>query len=249
MRILISNDDGVYAPGINMLNEALSEIATTQVIAPDRDRSAASKSLTLLAPVRPRGLENGFIAVDGTPTDCIHLGLTALMEEKPDMVVSGINAGPNLGDDVLYSGTVAAATEGRFLGFPAVATSLCGRGDHYESAGRVVQELIQRLISNPLPSDTILNVNIPDLPYDSIKGFQVTRLGRRHQSESMIPTTDPRGNRVYWVGPAGPEEDAGPGTDFHAIKNGYVSVTPLDMDLTRYSTMDDLKTWAEGLKS
>ena len=248
MNILISNDDGVYAPGLKALYNALAPIAKqTSVIAPDRDRSAASKSLTLSSPIRPRVLDNGFIAVDGTPADCVHLGLTELLEEKPDMVVSGINGGSNLGDDVWYSGTVAAATEGRSLGSPSIAFSLVGNGDYYETAGRAAHDILQHLVKNPLPADTILNVNIPDLPYDQIKGYQVTRLGSRHQSEKMIQTTDPRGQRIYWVGPAGPEQDAGPGTDFDAIKKKFISLTPLEIDLTKYESLESLQDWAKEL--
>lgn len=250
MNILISNDDGVYAPGIRALFDALKPIAKEiTVIAPDRDLSAVSKSLTLSAPVRPRVLDNGFVSLDGTPTDCIHLGLTTWLKTKPDMIVSGINAGENLGDDVLYSGTVAAATEGRFLGFPSLATSLVGNnGKHYDSAGRVIRNIIQGLITRPLSKDTILNINIPDLPYEQIKGYKVTRLGRRHQAKSMIKAVDPRGQQVYWIGPTGEEQDAGPGTDFHAVKEGFVSLTPLEIDLTRYNYLEPLENWAKGLE-
>lgn len=252
MKILLSNDDGVYAPGIRALEEELSAIAKIEVVAPDRDRSAASKSLTLSKPIRPRVLDNSFVSVDGTPADCVHYALTAYLKEQPDMVVAGINAGANLGDDVMYSGTVAAATEGRYLGLPSLATSLVSlendrEGDNYSAAAKVVKEVISYLLSNPLPSDTILNINIPDLPYEEIQGFEVTRLGQRHKSEPMIEYTDPRGHKVFWVGTSGKEQDAGPGTDFYAISQGMVSITPLEIDLTRYESIDPLKEWAENL--
>ena len=250
MKILVTNDDGVYAPGIIALSQALSEIAEVIVVAPDRDRSTASKSLTLKAPIRKRVLDNGFVCVQGTPTDCVHLALMGLMADNPpDMIVAGINAGANLGDDVLYSGTVAAATEGRFLGYPAVATSLVGDLDnkHYVNAAQLIKNIVLNIQHNPLPQDSILNVNIPGLSADAIKGYQVTRLGQRHQSEAMIQAQDPRGETVYWVGPPGKEQDAGEGTDFHAIREGYVSITPLQMDLTRYDQMETVSHWVDGL--
>jgi 5'-nucleotidase len=244
MNILISNDDGYQAPGIQALATALGEIATIHVVAPDRDRSGASNSLTLDTPVRARRATNGFTFVDGTPTDCVHLAITGLLEQEPDMVVSGINSGANLGDDVLYSGTVAAAMEGRFLGLPAIAVSLAtDHATHYETAARVSVELVRRVLSGALPADTILNVNVPDVPWDELQGMQATRLGHRHKSEPVVAMQDPRGRKVYWVGPAGSEQDAGPGTDFHAIRSGFVSVTPLDVDLTRYDAMDRLASW------
>jgi 5'-nucleotidase len=244
MDILISNDDGYRSPGIQALASALAEISTIHVVAPDRDRSGASNSLTLDTPIRARRAENGFTFVDGTPTDCVHLAITGLLEEEPDMVVAGINSGANLGDDVLYSGTVAAAMEGRFLGLPAIAVSLATeRAQHYETAARVSVELVRRVLSGALPADTILNVNVPDVPWNELQGMQATRLGHRHKSEPVIAMQDPRGRPVYWVGPAGSEQDAGPGTDFHAIRSGYVSVTPLDVDLTRYDAMDELASW------
>ncbi|MEQ6340446.1 MAG: 5'/3'-nucleotidase SurE [Gammaproteobacteria bacterium] len=248
MRILLSNDDGYLAPGLICLAEVLQEIAEVTVIAPDRDRSGASNSLTLSRPIRATLAERGFLRVDGTPTDCVHLAITGLLEHEPDMVISGINAGANLGDDVIYSGTVAAAMEGRFLGFPALAVSLAGHDlRHYETAARVVKELLGRLQHDPLPADTILNVNVPDVPWDQLEGFEATRLGHRHKSEPVIRATDPRGREVFWVGPAGPEQDAGPGTDFHAIKNRRVSITPIQVDLTRYAALDTVASWLEGL--
>jgi 5'-nucleotidase len=244
MNILISNDDGYQSTGIRLLAEALSRMATINVVAPDRDRSGASNSLTLDNPIRATRADNGFISVDGTPTDCVHLAITGLLEQEPDMVVAGINAGANMGDDVLYSGTVAAAMEGRFLGFPAIAVSLASEGaNHYETAAQVTVELVQRVMSGALPADTILNVNVPDLPLDRLAGMQATRLGHRHKSEPVIETQDPRGRPIYWVGPAGSEQDAGPGTDFHAVRTGHVSVTPLDVDLTRYDALNDLSSW------
>lgn len=247
MHILVSNDDGYQSAGLVALAEILSETARITVVAPDRDRSGASNSLTLERPLRATLQPNGFIAVDGTPTDCVHLAITGLLDEEPDMVVSGINLGPNLGDDVLYSGTVAAATEGRFLGFPAVAVSIASfQPRHLETAGRAVQVLIQRLISHPLPADTILNVNVPDLPWEEVRGFQAVRLGHRHKAEPVTKASDPRGRPIYWVGPAGPEQDAGPGTDFHALREGYIAVTPLQIDLTRYDALSTVGGWLEG---
>lgn len=248
MRILISNDDGYLAPGLICLAAALREVAEITVIAPDRDRSGASNSLTLSRPVRATPAENGFLRVDGTPTDCVHLAITGLLDYEPDMVVSGINAGANLGDDVLYSGTVAAAMEGRFLGFPALAVSLAGHELlHYATAARAVINLLGRLRSDPLPADTILNVNVPDVPWEHIEGFEATRLGHRHKSAPVIKSLDPRGREIYWVGPAGPEQDAGPGTDFYAIKNRRVSITPIQVDLTRYTALDKVASWLAGL--
>ena len=244
MHILISNDDGYQSRGIRALADALATIATVRVVAPDRDRSGASNSLTLDSPIRARADANGYTCVDGTPTDCVHLAITGLLDQEPDMVVAGINAGSNLGDDVLYSGTVAAAMEGRFLGLPALAISLAGdRPSHYDTAARVALELVQRVTSGTLPADTILNVNVPDLPWEQLRGMQATRLGHRHKSEPVVKMNDPRGRTVYWVGPAGSEQDAGPGTDFHAVRSGYVSITPLDVDLTRYAAMDKLASW------
>lgn len=230
MNILLSNDDGYQAPGLKALAESLATIADIKVVAPERDRSGASNSLTLDVPLRMRELDNGFISVDGTPTDCVHLAITGLLEAEPDMVVAGINSGANLGDDVLYSGTVAAATEGRFLGLPAMAISMTSSNPHhYETGARVALELVKRLQAHPLAADTIINVNVPDLPYDQLKGYQAVRLGHRHKAEPVIKTSDPRGRTIYWVGPAGAEQDAGPGTDFHAVREGYVAVTPLQV--------------------
>lgn len=245
MDILLSNDDGYQARGLQALATTLADMASIHVVAPERDRSGASNSLTLDSPLRARTGSNGYTFVDGTPTDCVHLAITGLLEQEPDMVVAGINAGANMGDDVLYSGTVAAAMEGRFLGFPAIAVSLAAtdRPTHYETAARITLDLVKRVMAGVLPADTILNVNVPDLPWADIKGIQATRLGHRHKSEPVVEDKDPRGRSVYWVGPAGAEQDAGPGTDFHAIRTGYVSVTPLDVDLTRYDAIDGLASW------
>jgi len=244
LHILLSNDDGYLAPGLEILADSLRENAELTVVAPDRNRSAASNSLTLERPIRAQQAENGFYKVDGTPTDCVHLAITGLLKKEPDMVISGPNDGPNMGDDVLYSGTVAAATEGRFLGYPAIAVSMCSyEPEHYESAAIAVTKLLLSIADSALPKDTILNVNVPDLPWHDIKGFKATRLGARHKSEGVIIDKDPRGVPVYWVGPPGDEQDAGEGTDFHATKNGFVSVTPLQIDLTRYDSLKNLTTW------
>lgn len=248
MHILLSNDDGYEAPGIVCLAQALASIARLTVVAPDRNRSGASNSLTLENPIRAHTMANGVIRVDGTPTDCVHLAITGLLSQEPDMVVSGINAGANLGDDVLYSGTVAAAMEGRFLGLPAIAVSMVGHAPvNYATAAQCVVRLVQHLVQHPLPVDTILNVNVPDRPYAQLAGYQTTRLGHRHKAEPVVKTQDPRGRDIYWVGPAGEEADAGPGTDFHAIRQGFVSVTPLHVDLTRYAAMQELQTWLSGV--
>ncbi len=248
MRILISNDDGYRAPGLACLASTLSRHARISVVVPDRDRSGASNSLTLENPIRISELDNGFIRVNGTPTDCVHLAITGLLEEEPDMVVSGINAGANLGDDVLYSGTVAAAMEGRFLGFPAMAVSLAGQEcQHFETAARVVEKMLAHLQSEPLPADIILNVNVPDVPWERLAGLRVTRLGHRHKAEPVIRMMDPRGKPIYWVGPSGPEQDAGEGTDFHAVRNRFASVTPLQVDLTRHSALGMMEEWIKGM--
>ena len=251
MRVLVSNDDGVDAPGIRVLAEGLRAAGhEVLIVAPDRDRSGASNSLTLDAPVRVQQLDGSTWRVYGTPTDCVHVAITGMLEVEPDIVVSGINNTANLGDDVIYSGTVAAAMEGRFLGLPAVAVSLQTvdhTGKHYETAARAVVEIISRLRVDPLPADTILNVNVPDLPWAEVRGFEVTRLGNRHRAEGCIAQRDPRGNQVYWIGPAGREQDSGPGTDFHAVRNGYISITPIQVDLTRYQALEKVASWVGGL--
>jgi 5'-nucleotidase len=250
MKILISNDDGYMAEGIRALAEAMSSLGDITVVAPDRNRSGASNSLTLENPLRVNKLDNGVYRVEGTPTDCVHLAITGLLEEEPDMVISGINAGANLGDDVLYSGTVAAAMEGRFLGLPAIAISLNGHtAEHFETAAWVAKKIVAQLQHSSLPADTILNVNVPDLPISEIIGFESTRLGRRHKAEPVIKELDPRGRPMYWVGPAGEEEDAGPGTDFNAINRGAVSVTPLQIDLTQYDAIDGVANWLQGVSN
>ncbi|MDZ7749564.1 MAG: 5'/3'-nucleotidase SurE [Halofilum sp. (in: g-proteobacteria)] len=244
MHVLISNDDGFRAPGLAALADALAGIARCTVVAPDRDRSGASNSLTLSHPLRAQRQDNGHIAVEGTPTDCVHLGINGLLDEAPEMVVTGVNAGANMGDDVHYSGTVAGAMEGRFLGLPAIAFSLAGSDlRHYDTAARVARTLIDRLQAAPLPPDTILNVNVPDCPHAELRGWRVTRLGNRHRSEPVIVTHDPRGRRCYWIGPPGAEQDAGPGTDFDAVANGWVSLTPLATDMTRHPALPALEEW------
>jgi 5'-nucleotidase len=244
MHILLSNDDGYSAPGLIALADALKEHAEITVVAPERNRSGASNSLTLDRPLHAIRTDGGFIKVDGTPTDCVHLAITGLLEREPDMVFAGINHGANLGDDVIYSGTVAAATEGRFLGLPAVAISLGGiNPTHFETAAHIAVALFQNIRRYPLPADTILNVNVPDLPLEQIKGFRATRLGQRHKAEPVVRGRDPRGREIFWVGAAGPEQDAGPGTDFHALREGYVSITPLQIDLTRYDSLERLAAW------
>jgi len=253
LKILISNDDGYRAEGLRALIQSLTPLADVTVVAPDRNRSGASNSLTLDVPLRVFPYEEGrYYVVNGTPTDCVHLAISGLFDDEHDMVVSGINEGANLGDDVLYSGTVAAAIEGRFLGLPAMAVSLVidpNSGHHYATAGRIAAELVMRVQRTPLHKATILNVNVPDLPYEELKGYEVTRLGFRHRSERMVKSQDPRGRPIYWVGPSGAEHDAGPGTDFHAVANGYVSLTPLQIDLTRHSMLEDLRDWIKGRAS
>ncbi len=250
MRVLVSNDDGVDAPGIRVLADCLGTVGQVTVVAPDRDRSGASNSLTLDAPLRVLPMGNRYYRVAGTPTDCVHLALSGLLDEEPEMVVSGINNSANLGDDVIYSGTVSAAMEGRFLGLPAIAVSLVStdhKGVHYDSAAEAVLLLMQRLLVDPLPADTILNVNVPDLPWAEIRGFEVTRLGRRHRAEPCIAQTDPRGRPIWWIGPAGPVDDAGPGTDFNAVQRGFVSVTPIHVDLTRFQALEKVSSWMQVL--
>ena len=248
MKILVSNDDGVNAQGLHCLSEALCSLGEVIVVAPDRNRSGASNSLTLENPIRVETLETGKrYSVKGTPTDCVHFAVNKLLDPWPDIVVSGINHGANLGDDVIYSGTVAAATEGRHMGLPAVAVSLVGE-THFASAAHYACLLVSRLRTHPLPSDQILNVNVPDLPLEQIKGIKVTRLGNRHRGEKMIVMQDPRGKPVYWIGPPGEKQDAGEGTDFHAIEQGDVSITPLQVDMTAYGSVSELTTWVGEFK-
>jgi len=248
MHILLSNDDGYQADGLSVLAKKLQDKENITVVAPERDRSGASNSLTLTRPLRAKRAANGFYFVDGTPTDCVHLAITGLMDKEPDMVISGINHGANLGDDILYSGTVAAAMEGRFLGLPAIAISLAGHaGKNYKTAADIAVKIINRLSKQPLPSDTILNVNVPDLAMGDIAGIEATRLGHRHKAEPIIREKDPHGQPIYWVGPPGAEDDAGEGTDFYAIRNGFVSITPIHVDLTRYQALDTVANWIKDL--
>ncbi len=248
MRILVSNDDGVHSPGIHALAKEMETLGEVVVIAPDRNRSGASNSLTLSSPLRVRQIENGFYSVDGTPTDCVHLALTGFMEPTADIVVSGINDGANLGDDILYSGTVAAAMEGRYLGFPAIAFSLVGDNiQHYDAAAKIAREIILKMKSDVLPTQTILNVNIPNLPLEEIRGIEITRLGTRHKAEPVVRAKDPRGRTVYWVGAPGMQSDAGPGTDFYAINQNCVSMTPLQIDMTHYRVFEQLSDWIKDI--
>ena len=244
MKILLSNDDGYLAPGLTSLMRGLQSRADIITVAPNRDRSGASNSLTLAYPLHLTHHGDEVYSVDGTPTDCVHIALTGLCDRLPDLVIAGINAGANLGDDVIYSGTVAAATEGRNLGLPAIAVSCCGTGDyHFDTAVQAVLALLDKILNLEITADTILNVNVPNVPWSEIKGFQVTRLGKRHQSEPVIKTQDPRGRDIYWIGPVGELLDAGEGTDFHAIENNFISVTPLHIDLTHYQSMKLTEQW------
>ncbi len=249
MRILISNDDGYFAPGLACLAQHLAAIADIVVVAPERDRSGASNSLTLDRPLNLRRAANGFNYVNGTPTDCVHLAVTGMLDYQPDMVISGINAGANMGDDTIYSGTVAAATEGFLLGIPAIAVSLAGHElAHYATAAQVVVELVQRFEKNTHSTPWLLNVNVPDIPYAQLQGIEVTRLGKRHKAEPVVKASNPHGQTVYWVGAAGKAQDAGAGTDFNALANARVSVTPLQIDLTQYTQLDAVKAWMESGK-
>jgi 5'-nucleotidase len=251
MRVLVSNDDGVDAPGIRILAEGLRTAGhEVWVVAPDRDRSGASNSLTLDQPIRVARIDPYTWRVFGTPTDCVHVALAGLLDHEPDIVVSGINNSANLGDDVIYSGTVAAAMEGRFLGLPAIAVSCVSRdhiAQHYATAARAAVELTARLLVDPLPADTILNVNVPDCAWADLAGFEVTRLGQRHRAEPCIQQTDPRGRPIWWIGPPGAEQDAGPGTDFHAVRTGHVAITPIQVDLTRYKALEKVASWVGAL--
>ncbi len=247
VKILISNDDGYRARGIVALARELSSMGDVTIVAPERNRSGASNSLTLDNPIRATRIDGGYF-VDGTPTDCVHLALTGLLVDEPDVVVAGVNAGANLGDDVIYSGTVAAAMEGRFLGLPALAISLAlDGGRHFDAAAQVARVLLSDITGSPIPADTILNVNVPDIPFEDLQGFEVTRLGHRHKAEGVVRSKDPRGRTIFWVGPAGPEQDAGPGTDFYAIAQGRVSVTPMQVDLTRHAALETTADWVAGL--
>ena len=244
MKILLSNDDGYFSPGIECLARFLSEVAEITVVAPERDRSGASNSLTLDRPLSFRRSANGFYYVNGTPTDCVHLAVTGVLDELPDMVVSGINQGANMGDDTLYSGTVAAATEGFLLGVPSIAVSLCSKeGRHYETAGRVALEMVQMLREKNVAKPLLLNVNVPDVPYEELRGKVATRLGTRHKAEAVVSLVSPRNEKMYWIGAAGAAQDAGESTDFYAVSQNQVSVTPLQIDLTHYTQLPLVRTW------
>ncbi|MBL8444731.1 MAG: 5'/3'-nucleotidase SurE [Zoogloeaceae bacterium] len=244
MRILLSNDDGYFAPGIAALAEALKDLADITVVAPERDRSGASNSLTLDRPLSLRRATNGFFFVNGTPTDCVHLAVTGMLEHLPDMVVSGVNHGANMGDDTIYSGTVAAATEGFLLGVPSLAVSLVSKSSvEFEAAARVARDLVLRFQRAPFRQPVLLNVNVPEGRYEDLRGVRVTRLGKRHKAEPVVRDTTPRGDEVFWVGPAGKAADAGEGTDFHAVSNGFVSVTPLQIDLTHNGLIPGVTDW------
>jgi len=246
--LLISNDDGAKAPGIEALAEVIATEHQVTVVAPSENRSGSSSALTLTRPLRCESLANGFYSVDGTPCDCVHLGSHRLMQTQPDMILSGINDGANLGDDVFYSGTVAAAMEGRSLGFPAMAISLVGRPPtHYMTAAQVALNLLSQLQSFPTSSNTVLNVNVPDLPLEQIKGYRLTRLGSRHRADTIVPAQDPRGKEVFWIGPASKPQDDADGTDFYAVEKGFVSITPLVVDFTAYASFDSVKQWIDQL--
>jgi 5'-nucleotidase len=244
LNILISNDDGYFSPGIESLARALSELGRLTVVAPESDRSGASNSLTLDRPLSVRRAPNGFFYVNGTPTDCVHLAVTGFLEVLPDIVVSGINHGANMGDDTIYSGTVAAATEGYLLGLPSIAFSLAGRpGTHLDTAARVAARLVEKIARQPIRQPVLLNVNVPDIPFEKLQGDRVTRLGKRHKAEPVIKTTNPRNETIYWVGAAGEAADAGEGTDFHAVAHDFVSITPLQIDLTHTAQMSLVDEW------
>ena len=247
MRILLSNDDGYFALGITLLAEMLAPLAEVTVVAPERDRSGASNSLTLDRPLAVRRAQGRVHFVNGTPTDCVHLAVTGLLKQLPDIVISGINNGANMGDDTIYSGTVAAATEGFLLGIPSIAISLASEGGgHVRTAGRIAVDLVTRFQQRPFEQPVLLNVNVPDVEHDELRGMQITRLGKRHKAEPVVKSKTPRGETVYWIGAAGGAQDAGEGTDFHAIANNRVSITPLQMDLTRYSQLEAMSTWLAG---
>lgn len=244
MRILLSNDDGYFAPGLAALFESLSGLGEIVVVAPEQNRSGASNSLTLDRPLFLKKAGSGFHFVNGTPTDCVHLAVTGMLDDLPDIIVSGINHGANMGDDTIYSGTVAAATEGFLLGIPSIAISLTSfEGNNFETAGRIARELVERFIRDPIKEPVLLNVNVPDIPYAELKGMEVTRLGRRHKAESVVKMNSPRNETVYWVGAAGAAADAGPGTDFNAVERGCVSITPLQVDLTHTAQLPAVRHW------
>jgi 5'-nucleotidase len=244
MRILLSNDDGYHAPGLAALAAALRGHGEVTVVAPDRNCSGASNSLTLDRPLSVRCAASGFHFVNGTPTDCVHLAVTGLLDALPDIIVSGVNDGANMGDDTLYSGTVAAATEGFLLGIPSIAVSLVGGGEgRFVTAARIAADLVARFARAPMTEPVLLNVNVPDVAFDDLAGIRITRLGKRHKAEPVVKQVNPRGETMYWVGAAGGAADAGHGTDFHAVASGAVSVTPLQIDLTRFDQMDRVRSW------
>jgi 5'-nucleotidase len=244
MRILIANDDGYLAPGLAALVEAMRPFGDLTVVAPEQNHSGASNSLTLSRPLTVTRAANGYFFVNGTPTDCVHIALTGLLDHWPDLVVSGINNGQNMGDDTLYSGTVAAAMEGYLFGIPSIAFSHADKGhEHLEAAAQVAADLVARYARQPLSGGWLLNVNIPNRPYAELRGFETTRLGKRHASEPVVRATNPRGEAIYWIGAAGSARDAGPGTDFNAVAQGRVSVTPLQIDLTHNGQLDPLSAW------
>ena len=246
MKILLSNDDGYFAPGLNILAEHLAKIADITVVAPERNRSGASNSLTLDRPLSVKKASNGFFYVNGTPTDCVHIALTGLMDEMPDMVISGINDGANMGDDTIYSGTVAAAMEGYLLDIPSIAVSMSQHNaTHFETAARVAVEMVQHYQKTGFASPTLLNINVPDVPYEQLNGRTVTRLGKRHKAEPVIQLKTPRNETVYWVGAAGKPNDGGEGTDFYAVSQNMVSISPIQVDLTKHTQMDELKHWLQ----
>jgi 5'-nucleotidase len=248
MNILLSNDDGFIAPGLKALHQRLNQQSEVMVVAPDRDRSGASNSLTLESPLRLTQRDKNFFSVNGTPTDCVHLALTGLYDNPPDVVISGINAGANMGDDVIYSGTVAAAMEGRNLGLPAIAVSIASfQPQYFATAVEAIVVLLRQLSDFNEKPDTILNINVPDIPWEEIKGFQATRLGKRHKAEPVVKSKDPRGNAIYWVGPPGKKQDAGKGTDFYAVDQGYISVTPLQIDITRHQVINSIAKWLDNI--
>lgn len=244
MRILLSNDDGYFAPGLAALAEALREVGDVVVVAPEQNRSGASNSLTLDRPLFLKKAANGFYYVNGTPTDCVHLAVTGMLDTLPDIIVSGVNLGANMGDDTIYSGTVAAATEGYLLGIPSIAVSLTSfEGKNFATAGRVARELVERFSRQPVWDPILLNVNVPDIPYSQLNGQEVTRLGRRHKAEPVVKTVSPRNETLYWIGAAGAAADAGPGTDFNAVERGCVSITPLQIDLTHTGQLASVAQW------
>lgn len=244
MRILLSNDDGYFAPGLAALAAALAGLGDVVVVAPEQNRSGASNSLTLDRPLMLKRATNGFHFVNGTPTDCVHLAVTGMLDTLPDIIVSGINNGANMGDDTIYSGTVAAATEGYLLGIPSIAISLTSfEGRNFAAAGQIARELVERYMANPVNQPVLLNVNVPDIPYAELKGIEVTRLGRRHKAEPVVKMISPRNETMYWIGAAGAAADAGPGTDFNAVERGFVSVTPLQVDLTHAAQLPVIRQW------